>query len=448
MRGYLAVSQGLIAVGSGDARTARKYADEAGRHAPNEPLTLLLGAQTAQLTGDRAQAERAFHQMASRDDTRLLGLHGLYIEAQRRGDAATARLYAEEAAKHTQAPSWAGHAVLEFRCMTHDWAGALERLERNMKSGLFDKPSYQRLRAVLLTARAHSAEETDRDRAKADALEAVKFAPALVPAAVLAARMLGESGDMRKAARIIEAAWRANPHPDLAEGYAHLRPGDSARERLARIQVLAEKAPNNIESALAVGRAAIDAQEFAIARRALAPLAIVPTQRVAALMAELEEKEHNDEGRARAWMARALTGRRDPAWTADGFVSQRWMPVSPVTGRLDAFEWKDPLSGHDGERTVIDAGDGSARAGRPAGDEPRSPGASVDRCDAAAAEAAGDAAAGRGTAWRAAGRAARRRAGTPAARRCAGHASARRHPAGACTRRSRPRDRRRGRARA
>src|SRR5215813_6317909 len=100
--------------------------------------------------------------------------------------------------------------------MTQDWAGALERLDRNMKSGLIDKPSYQRLRGVLLTARALSSEETDRDRAKVDALEAVKFAPALVPAAVLAARMLGEAGDMRKAARIIEAAWRANPHPDLA----------------------------------------------------------------------------------------------------------------------------------------------------------------------------------------------------------------------------------------
>ena len=45
-------------------------------------------------------------------------------------------------------------------------------------------------------------------------------------------------------------------------------------------------------------------------------------------------------------MARALSSaRRDPAWTADGFVSERWLPVSPVTGRLDAFAWKDPLSG-------------------------------------------------------------------------------------------------------
>jgi HemY protein len=29
-------------------------------------------------------------------------------------------------------------------------------------------------------------------------------------------------------------------------------------------------------------------------------------------------------------------------------VSERWQPVSPLTGRLDAFEWRDPLSGRDG----------------------------------------------------------------------------------------------------
>src|SRR5215510_12749297 len=109
VRGYLAVSQGLIAVGSGDARAARRFADEAQRIAPGEPLTLLLGAQASQLAGDRATAEQTFHVMAGRADTRLLGLHGLFIEAQRRRDVAAARLYAEEAAKSAPAPAWAGY---------------------------------------------------------------------------------------------------------------------------------------------------------------------------------------------------------------------------------------------------------------------------------------------------------------------------------------------------
>ena len=29
---------------------------------------------------------------------------------------------------------------------------------------------------------------------------------------------------------------------------------------------------------------------------------------------------------------------------ADGFVSETWQPVSPLSGRLDAFEWKAPFS--------------------------------------------------------------------------------------------------------
>src|SRR5262249_37638034 len=161
----------------------------------------------------------------------------------------------------------------------------------------------------------------ERDQARPDVLETVKLAPALVPAAALAGRLLAELGDTRKATRVLEAAWRANPHPDLAEVYAHVRPGDSARDRLTRVQALAKQAPDNPEGALAVGRAAIDAREFPAARAALAPLATAPTQRVAEMMAEIEEGDTGDTGRAREWTARAVRAARDPKWTADGLES-------------------------------------------------------------------------------------------------------------------------------
>ncbi len=357
-RGYQALSQGLIAVGSGDARAARRFADEARRIAPTEPLTLLLSAQSAQLVGDRTGAERTFKAMALRDDTKMFGLHGLFVEARRRQDVATARLVAEEAARELSAPAWAAHAVLEFRCAAGDWTGALERLERNQRGGLIDKATYQRQRAVLLTARAFAAEPTDRGGARVLSTAALKLAPSLVPAAALAGRLLGEAGELRQAARLIEAAWIANPHPDLADTYAHLRPGDSARDRLARVQTLAQRSPGHVEGALAVAQAALDAREFTVARAALAPLAAAPTQRVALLFSKLEELEHGDEGRAREWMTRAVRARRDPAWTADGFVSDHWLPVSPVTGRLDAFVWTEPVAQIGArEGAVIDAGE-------------------------------------------------------------------------------------------
>ena len=145
----------------------------------------------------------------------------------------------------------------------------------------------------------------------------------------MAGRRLAESGEPRKARKILEAAWTINPHPDIAEAYANFRFGDSARERLARMQKLAEKVPGQLEGALAVARAALDAREFATARAALAPYLSAPTRRVATLMAEIEETEHGDEGRVREWMARAMRASGDPVWTADGVVSDRWLPVSP-----------------------------------------------------------------------------------------------------------------------
>jgi HemY protein len=41
---------------------------------------------------------------------------------------------------------------------------------------------------------------------------------------------------------------------------------------------------------------------------------------------------------------RAVRAQHDPVWTADGYVSDRWRPVSPVTGRLDAFQWQTPVA--------------------------------------------------------------------------------------------------------
>src|SRR5471032_186535 len=299
-RGRYAITHGLLAVGHGDSAAARAHADVARRHAGHDPLALLLHAQSAQLEGDREGAHRAFRAMAERDDTRLLGLRGLFIEAQRADDPVSAVMIAEEALKLAPASTWASHAVLGFRCAKGDWSGALAILDNNQSSGLIDKATYRRQRGVLLTARALELETVDRDLSRDSIMEAIKLAPTLVPAAVLASKYQSEAHQVRRSMRIVETAWLAHPHPDLADAYAHVKLGDSARQRLVRIETLAAKAPGHLESALAIARAAIDATEFTRAREALAPFTETPTQRVAMLMAEIERTEHGDSGRARA----------------------------------------------------------------------------------------------------------------------------------------------------
>src|ERR1700726_5052063 len=152
-------------------------------------------------------------------------------------------MIADEALKLSPSSTWASHAVLGFRCAKGDWGGALSILDNNHSAGLVDKATYRRHRGVLLTARALELEKVDRDLSRESAMEAVKLAPTLVPAAALAAKYQSEAHQVRRSMRIVETAWLAQPHPDLADAYAHVRLGDSARPRPVRVETLAAKTP-------------------------------------------------------------------------------------------------------------------------------------------------------------------------------------------------------------
>lgn len=342
-KGWAALSRGMIAVGAGDVGAATRASQDARAHLGDEPLALLLEAQQAQLLGDRGTARRAFEALLEKPETKLLGLRGLYVEALRWDDGKGAANYAEIAHRAAPRLAWAGQALIEYRTRSHDWQGALEVIDQNRRHGILDKAAAKRLRAVVLTADGLEREQTHPDVVRGTALEAHGLAPDLVPAATLAARITAKANDLRKAARILEAAWKVAPHPELAAAYAQLRPGDGARDRLARIRDLVKVRANHPEGALALARALVDAQDFAGARDQLKSfLTEGPTRRVCLLMSEIEEGEGGTPGAVRSWLTRAVNAPRDPAWVADGFVTDHWAPISPISGRLDAFEWKVP----------------------------------------------------------------------------------------------------------
>ena len=103
-RGMTALSRGLVAIGTGDRAAALRHSAEADRCLRREPMVLLLKAQTAQMAGDPAGAEKSFAEMLNHPETRALGLRGLHIEAQRRNDPEAAYAYAEEALKTATLP--------------------------------------------------------------------------------------------------------------------------------------------------------------------------------------------------------------------------------------------------------------------------------------------------------------------------------------------------------
>ena len=345
-RGYQALSTGLIAAGAGNAVLARKMSIRTRGllSADQEPLIHLLEAQAALIEGRHADARAKFEQMSEDPETRELGLRGLYMEARRLGANEAARQYAEKAVEHAPYLPWAAQATLESRSQSGRWDEAIQLLDQQRAASVLERGEAERLKAVLLTAKASERLEGDPNGAREDAKAALKLAKGLVPAAIIAAKAYLREDNIRKAASILESAWKIEPHPDVGRTYVRARSGDSTLDRLKRAEKLEALRPNNIESLLVVAQAALDAQQFPKARAKAEAAARMQSREAAyLLLADIEEADTGDQGRVRHWMAQALRAGRDPAWVADGIVSDKWLPLSPVTGRLDAFEWKVPF---------------------------------------------------------------------------------------------------------
>ncbi|HTO28300.1 MAG TPA: tetratricopeptide repeat protein, partial [Devosia sp.] len=340
-----ALSDAIVALQAGDPARARLLAREAQARLPANAAARLLEARADLALGDMPAAREHYRALIASEKTAVAALTGLYDQARAQHRPEAALTFARKALALAPQSGWAADAVFDDLTRRGQWADAVAMVNAEQATSREERARKRRRQAVIETARAREAETSNPLTALDHASTALKLLPDFVPAALIAARIHINRGDTRKAMSLLRRIWRATGHPDIAALYAHAQPGASAVERLKRLGEIIETPPPHRAAGMALARAAADAYAWPLARSALAPF-IGPeaTQGVASLMAEIEEGQSGDQGKAREWLARAVRAPRDPAWTADGLVSDEWEPMSPISGKLDAFEWKVPMT--------------------------------------------------------------------------------------------------------
>ena len=338
---YQALSRGIIAAGAGDSVAAARHAAIAGATLKHEPLVKLLGAQAAQLRGDKDEVARVFHGLSQNDETALLGLRGLYAQARDRGDWSTARKHAEAALARHGRLAWAQHAMLISLTREKEWQGAAKMIEQMAKAGNLPKLEANQKQAALLCAAGMAAEENEPATALKLATQAHGLDPALVPAALVMARVYSTQGQPKRALKAIRETWAKFPQRELAMACANVS-ADSAEDKFERVRELVGKEPASAEGRFALARALIGATRLDAARETLAvDVAANPMAGVCVLMAEIEEAS-GDATKAKSWLARGLAAPHDPVWMSDGVALAEWSPVSPISGEVVAPEWASP----------------------------------------------------------------------------------------------------------
>lgn len=318
-RGVKALTRGFEAAAVGDAADAAHQAKLARRHLDDAALTRLLSAQAAQLGGDEKAAQESFAAMLEAPETEFLGLKGLYLQAMAKDDHGAAREYAERAFRLRSNARWAFDSVVDLGLERGAWGETRDAIAKGRRNNLIAADKADRASAALYAADAYAAIASD-DRAEAlsEAEAALKLAPGFAPAAALAARLHAEDGKKGRAAKIVEAAFAAEPHPAFIGIYDKLYTDETPEKRAEKLRKLAEKNSAAREARILEARAHNLFGEWAQAVAKLEPLmAETPTAAECRLMADAVQGL-SGEGAGRRWLERAAAAPRDPRPGADG----------------------------------------------------------------------------------------------------------------------------------
>ncbi len=386
-RGFEALADGLVALAAGDAKNATRKAQKAERLLARPDVTRIVNAQAAELAGDDQRAYDYYKKMLESDRTRFVAVKGLMQKKLTAGDTDTALALAKKAFALRPDNPVVLTALFDLQSKKADWAGARETMNASMHARLLPRDVGTRRDAVLSLADARAAfAEGNETRGNAAALQANKLAPALIPAAALAAEVHARTGYKRKAKKVALNAWSANPHPELAQAFAAIEPNESPSERRARFATLIAANPDHPESRLLGAELALADEDFPAARKALGDLAErEPTTRSLALMAAIERGQGAPETVVRGWLARALSASRGPQWVCGkcSHVHADWVPVCEECGAFDTLNWKLPPHAEDpriaGSATLpLLVGREPEAAGDGPAAEPRSSGTTAD----------------------------------------------------------------------
>lgn len=343
-KGYQALSEGMMALASGEGSTAMAKAAKAEKYLAKPELTNLLTAQAAEMAGDTSKAEEVYKKLVKDEATRFVGVRGIMKQKLSEGDTDTALKLAERAFALKPRHEETQDILLKLQAQGQDWTGARKTLAAKLKSGSLPRDVHKRREAVLALSQAEGVLTDGSDiEAREAAIEANRLSPDLIPAAVMAAHGYIEQGKPRYAVRVIKKAWDAQPHPDLAAAFAAIEPEETPAARIKRFAKLISIKPDHPESIMLNAELQIAAEDFPAARRALGDLAeTAPDARSLTIMAAIERGEGASDAVVKGWLARAVNAPRGPQWVCENcnHIHAHWEPVCANCASFDTLSWK------------------------------------------------------------------------------------------------------------
>ena len=254
---------------------------------------------------------------------------------------------------------WVISSAFLLRAKNNDWLGALEVLNAGIEKNITPPQKAARLKAIALYELAKQArEEKDKTKFFKFITQSLQENSRLVPAALdLADYYLKNDRQIRKAEKVLDSIWNANPTYEVAQAYLDLFPKDTKAEKIQRMEKLAlanNKRPslNN----LILAELYINAKKYAKSKTEcnLFLLKNPATQRIAAILDKLEEKPKK-QAKSNTSIVSTIKSHlenfgksenianypKDFQWVCAncGHTSDNWQAICPQCGEIGRNYW-------------------------------------------------------------------------------------------------------------
>ncbi len=349
-KGYKSLTVGLSAVAAGDTKTAVLHAGKARKYLPDDTgLPLLLEAQAARLDGREGDAAKSFVALLEDKDAGFLGVRGLLQASLDAGDYDGALALAEKAVKSYPKQAWILKIAYDLQLRASRWEAARATLKALVKNGGISVEKARSDRAAILTAEAMEAESKGYDIYAEETLKkAMKAASNFVPAGLRLVDIYIQSKEPKKAIKLIEKAWKAQPHALYVPVWEMLVKDGEGADSLQRMRWLGRLEKINGASAelqLAVGRAAMGAGLWGEAREHLRLAeSMEPSADIYKALAELEERTSKDEKAAKNWLSLAVSAPGAKSWVCSDTAMRvdEWRPFVSAQSGFNTLDYREP----------------------------------------------------------------------------------------------------------
>ena len=346
-RGYRELTDGMLALASGDASSAMKHARRADNFLGRPAAGHLIVAEAAVLQGNLDLAKKHFEALLEVEKTAIAGARGLLARALDADDRSEALRLAKTVRSIDPEAAWVLPKLFDLQVNAREWEAADATMDEAIKRRSVTSERGRRLRALVLYERGMvSTEISDNDAAVGFFREALDLDPSLPYVAIEYSKLLFKSGKQRRSQRVLEQSWMTTRHPEIVEQLLSVAVNDRPVDRYKMAQKLISQNLDS-DSALILAGYAIEANLWGEARK-YAELTLEERSSVGAceIMAKIENKEAMPLDAVREWQEKSLTAAPDKSWVCSNCGSHRenWVTICQSCGAFDRIEWRFPDS--------------------------------------------------------------------------------------------------------